>query len=193
MITSNINVFPHKGIYEVLLGTSGISDNVSPIGLRFFDDIRVRLYPGSMTLRNITLYPYCSIHISQDPTLFYLGLSGKLKGSSVSYGLPIVDAINCILIAKCSQISLGVPSEFSLIFIEELGSCTERALSRGDGLFIDLLVHITRIDLLPEIEAKKLLDIIKYEIGVINRTSPHLSEYVNEISESLKSKGYKLD
>ncbi len=184
-------VFPHPGIYEVLLGTTGVSDNISPVGLRYFKEYRLRLYEGSITSRNISVHPYCSILITQDPTLFYEGLNGSLRPTSFMYGLPVID-VSCVFIAKCNLEALGNPSEYTLNFLEFKGECREKSFSRGDGLFVDLLVHLTRLDILPQ-EREKLLEIMSYEIGVIKRTSPYLEGYLREILEMLRSKGYKLD
>lgn len=184
-------VFGRPGIYEVLLGTAGVSDNISPVGLRHFQDYRLRLYGGSVTSRNITVHPYCSILITQDPVLFYEGLNGKLKPTSFMYGLPVLN-VSCVIIAKCDIQVLGNPSEYSLRPLEFKGECKERPFSRGDSLFVDLLVHLTRLDILPQ-ERDKLLEIIRYEIGVIKRTSPYLEKYLEEILDVVRSKGYKLD
>ncbi|WP_252896802.1 DUF447 domain-containing protein [Metallosphaera hakonensis] len=64
-------VFPHPGIYEVLLGTAGVAENISPIGIRVSDDFRIRVYSGSLTLQNLSIHPYCLLLITQDPVLFF--------------------------------------------------------------------------------------------------------------------------
>ncbi len=74
-----------------------------------------------------------------------------------------------------------------------MGECKEKSLSRGDGLFVDLLVHITRVDIVSKDERDKLFEIIKYETEVIRRTAPYLEPFLKRIEDSLRSKGYKLE
>nr|WP_252896808.1 DUF447 domain-containing protein [Metallosphaera hakonensis] len=127
------------------------------------------------------------------PYYFFKGLSGQLSPERWVYGLPAINGMSCIFVAKCKLTALGNPSEFLLSFISEMGECKEKSLSRGDGLFVDLLVHITRVDIVSKDERDKLFEIIKYETEVIRRTAPYLEPFLKRIEDSLRSKGYKLE
>ncbi|QKQ99917.1 DUF447 family protein [Metallosphaera tengchongensis] len=189
-------VFPATGIYEVLVGTSGKSPNISPLGLRYMDEFKFKVYRGSISLENLLQYPYCSIMITDRPELFYLGLRGLLHQDKLFYGLPIIissEKIYCTIIARCELVSLGDPYEFRVRFLEDSGPCDRSPISRGTGLFIDMLVHTTRLDIVSGNERSRLLYIINYEIDVIRKTYPSLSQYLDEIVRQLELKGYKLD
>ncbi|WP_054838643.1 DUF447 family spectrin-like domain-containing protein [Sulfuracidifex metallicus] len=66
-------------------------------------------------------------------------------------------------------------------------------LRRGDYLLIDLLINFSRIDIYKGEELSRLLFIIKYEINVIQKTSPDFIPIIEEIKSEILSKGYKLN
>ena len=68
----------------------------------------------------------------------------------------------------------------------------DRAYSRGDALFIDFLVHLSRIGIYSDEEIKQFLPIIQYELKTILRLSPNLKDIIQRIIDYLSSKGLKV-
>ncbi|EHP69433.1 MAG: DUF447 family protein [Metallosphaera yellowstonensis] len=186
-------LFPAKGIYEVIVGTNGLEPNLSPLGLHVDEVISVRTFRNTLTYSNLCVFPFCAVMVTNDPHLFYETLVGRSTNFKITYGLPILD-VPCIMIARCRFSSMGEPAKVDLDLLHQLGPCTHPAFSRGAALFIDMLVHFTRIGqgILPRQREEELLKIMEYEIGVIERTYPELRGEVETIRNTLRSKGYKL-
>ncbi|WP_054844945.1 DUF447 family spectrin-like domain-containing protein [Sulfuracidifex tepidarius] len=106
-------------------------------------------------------------------------------------GVPVLQRY---LIARCSLSTLDKdPVEVDIDIIEVKKSPYSWELKRrGDGLLLDLLVNFSRINVYSGSELYRLLTIIDYEIGVIEKTSPELSKITSEIRKEIESKGYKL-
>jgi Uncharacterized conserved protein len=52
-------VFPYDGFYEVLLSSSGKTDNISPMGvLRKGGALYLRVYSETTTFQNLLVYPF---------------------------------------------------------------------------------------------------------------------------------------
>ncbi|MQL54836.1 DUF447 domain-containing protein [Acidianus ambivalens] len=189
------NIFPSNGIYEVILGTKGIRDNISPIGVIVNENqLKVKLYKCTTTYQNILVYPYCSINVVIDnPKIFYLALFNKSVKYNLIHGLPVVsDNVifsNCKIIEDHTEYVILSLDPFDMKYSKQKIS----AFNRGNCLFIDLLVNITRLDIFSREELESMLKVISYEIKVIKRTQPNLLDIIREIEDLIRSKGYKLE
>lgn len=188
------HIFPHDGIYETILGTRGSDKyNLSPIGIIVGNSITSKIYKNTVTYTNILEYPYCSVNIVNDPEIFYYSLMGRPLDYQIVYGLPILGHSN--LFARCQIIEENVTfvivklDIFDYYFAESI----PQAFSRGDSLFIDLLVHLTRLEILSGKDLEQILKIISYEINTIKRISPNLNDLLDEIQRYINSKGFKLE
>ncbi|BDC19325.1 DUF447 domain-containing protein [Acidianus sp. HS-5] len=189
------NIFPEDGIYEVILGTKGETENISPIGIILDQGkLRVKLYKDTTTYQNILIYPYCSINVIVDsPEIFYLTLFNKAVNYNLIHGLPVVS--ENVIFSSC-KVTEDAP-EYVILSLEPFDAkCSKthvRAFNRGNCLFIDLLVNITRLNIFSKEELDSMLKIISYEIKVIKKTQPNLIDIVQEIEDIIRSKGYKLE
>ncbi|AWR97281.1 DUF447 family protein [Acidianus sulfidivorans JP7] len=190
------SIFPHDGIYESIMGTRDRNKkyNLSPIGIIINDsDIKAKIYKNTSTFINISEYPFCSINIIRDPELFYYTLFNKKINYNIQYGLPKIGTN--VLFGLCDTIENT--TSYIIVKIKVFDYIIEpeitTAFSRGDSLFIDLLVHLTRLDILQGNELNELIKIISYEIKTIRRISPNLDSILNEIKSYIESKGFKLE
>ncbi|EZQ03866.1 hypothetical protein CM19_09105 [Candidatus Acidianus copahuensis] len=185
--------FPNDGIYESIVGTNGISKNLSPIGIvKTENRLIMKLYKNTDTIKNLAIYPFCSVNIVHDPQLFYLTLIGKEIDYKIKYGLPSLNGVT--IYCKCEKELEGNPSVFTLNpFDYEISDNTITAFNRGSALFIDSLVHFTRLDIVSEEIKEEIIPIILYEIEISRKTSPWLIQYLEEIDKIVRSKRYKLD
>ncbi len=190
------DIFPKDGVYESILGSVGISNNLSPIGIiRDKNKILAKIYKNTLTYSNLLKFPYCSIHISDNPRIFYNSLFKNIE-YVIKNNLPIIDdeSIYEIIFAKCLKLNDDNPSIFLLepYSIETRGNI-HRAFSRGYSLLIDALVHFTRLDVLPITETLELLRIISYELKTSKRLSPDMEDIIRDLQSKIESKGYKLE
>ncbi|AWR94406.1 DUF447 domain-containing protein [Acidianus brierleyi] len=197
MIQINIkDIFPKDGVYESILGSTGVLNNLSPIGIiREGDNISAKIYRNTLTYSNISKIPKCSIHITDNPRIFYNSLFGNIN-YTIKNALPIIndESIYEIIFAKCIKLNNDNPSIFLLDpYSIEIGSNVHRGFSRGYSLLIDALVHFTRLDILPNKEVLKLLNIINYELKTSKRLSPDMEDIIRDLENKIVSKGYKLE
>ncbi|MCH4814932.1 MAG: DUF447 family protein [Saccharolobus sp.] len=187
--------FPHDGIYEVLVGTSGIKPIIKPLGIIVeANELRFKIYKSTLTYSNLEKNQICSIHITLDTNFFILSILDKLTFNMDSeYNVPILNNLN-IIYAECSKVSNADPSIFSVNPLDlEINSNLTRAYNRGDYISVDFLVNYTRLDIYKGEELEKLIRILGYEFGVIKRTSPQTYNLLEEIANKIRSKGFKLD
>ncbi|ACP38169.1 DUF447 domain-containing protein [Saccharolobus islandicus] len=187
--------FPHDGIYEVLVGTSGIKPIIKPLGIIVeANELRFKIYKSTLTYSNLEKNRICSIHVTLDINFFILSMLDKLTFNMDSeYNVPILNNLN-IIYAECSKVSNADPSIFSVNPLDlEINSNLTRAYNRGDYISVDFLVNYTRLDIYKGEELEKLIRILGYEFGVIKRTSPQTYNLLGEIANKIRSKGFKLD
>ncbi len=189
------DIFPGDGVFEVVLGTNGVKPNLSPIGvIKKGDELTAKIYKDTLTYSNLISTHFCTMHITDDPRIFYLALMGDLEFSLVD-GLPVFSyGVYSIIRVKCEAISGGNPTVFRLVptSVQTLNK-QKKAFSRGHSLFIDALVHFTRLEVLPRGEVNELLTILRYELNTCKRISPDISDLVDEIKRKIASKGFKLE
>ncbi|WP_338601127.1 DUF447 domain-containing protein [Sulfolobus tengchongensis] len=188
--------FPHDGIYEVLVGTSGIKPIIKPLGIIVNgNELNFRIYKNTLTFANLEKNNRCSIHITLDTSYFILSILEKINFDiDNEYNLPILKNLN-IIYAECTRISNGDPSVFSVNpFDLEVNSITvPTAYNRGAFISVDLLVNYTRLDIYKGSELQRLINILSYEFSVVKRTSPYTANLLEEVENKVKSKGFKLD
>ncbi|BCU70633.1 DUF447 domain-containing protein [Stygiolobus caldivivus] len=193
-------VFPHEGVFEIILGTAGISENLAPIGLiRHGDDFFSKIFKNTLTYANLKVKKSCIVNISLDPKTFYILLFNSHVINKVEIvkreydNIPYLENSLSIL-SECIEIeNKDNFSIFKYNFIKLLNNGTDyRAFSRGDALLIDLLVHITRLDIFSEEELAKYSSIIEYEIKTIARLSPDKLDIVRDLIERINAKGLKI-
>lgn len=189
------SIFPHDGIYETIMGTVGDNGvNLSPIGVIVNQDlITSKIYKNTKSYSNILKIPKCSINIITDPEVFYYTLIGENVMYKILHELPVISPI--VIFANCEIIednNLFVIVKLNIFdFIYEL--VIPKAFSRGDSLFIDMLVHLTRLDILSEKDLEEIKRVIMYELKTIRRISPNLNYILDKIEKYLVSKGFKLE
>jgi len=190
------DIFPEDGVYESIIGSTGVSNNLSPIGIiRDKNKIFAKIYINTLTYSNMLKIPYCSIHITDNPRIFYNSLFKNIR-YTIKNDLPIIDdeSIYEIIFAKCLKLNNDNPSIFLLDpYSIEIKSNVHRAFSRGYSLLIDALVHFTRLDILPNNEALELLKIINYELKTSKRLSKDMEDIIKDLENKIESKGYKLE
>lgn len=187
--------FPHDGIYETLVGTSGVRPVIKPLGIIVNNDsLSLRIYKNTLTFANLTKNNKCSIHITLNSRLFVYSLLEKLNFDLDSeYNIPVLKNLN-IIFAECIKVTEDDPSIFRVSPLDlEINTYITQAYNRGDFLLIDLLVNYTRLDIYKGEDLERLIEILKYEYNVIKRTSPDLINILNEIEENIRLKGFKLD
>jgi hypothetical protein len=189
---SRVNlIFDKDGIYEILLGTNGIRPALRPIGLiKSENSLKARIYKGTLTLANLFRNDICSINFAS-PKDFWYAIKDKIP-YSFYYNVPV---LRHHAIAKCSVLDGDKDPAEIIIDIIDYKDLTlpNMLLRRGDYLLIDLLINFSRIDIYKGEELSRLLLIIKYEINVIQKTSPDFIPIIEEIKSEILSKGYKLN
>lgn len=189
------SIFPHEGIYESIMGTKGDKGyNLSPIGIIVRNNLLTsKIYKNTVSYSNILKYPSCSINILNDPEVFYYSLVGEKLNYKVRYDLPTIGSLS--LFARCDIIE--DQQSFVIVKLNIFDFSYEpsipRAFSRGDSLFIDLLVHLTRLDILSGKDLEDIRKIISYEMKTIKRLSPNLTYLLDKIETYISSKGFKLE
>jgi len=181
-------IFPFDGIYEVIVSTYGVKDNISPLGLiKNGSEFYFRVYSNTLTYSNLEKNAECCIHITNEPLYFYYTLfDKKFEYKKIKNFLIIPDLP--LLISKCEIIDKATePRRVIVKPIEFIGKSLCRAYNRGEALLIDLLVHITRLKIYNREELLKYLGIIDYEISVIEKTSPRLRGIINELKGIINS------
>lgn len=182
--------FDKDGIYEVLLGTNGVKPIIRPIGIiKKGEKLTAKIYKGTLTFRNLQLNEICSINFTE-PENFWYSFRDEVP-FTLYIGVPVLQKY---LIARCSiLIPDKDPVEVEVDVIEAKKPPNPWEVKRrGDGLLLDLLVNFSRVNIYSGAELDRLLTIIEYEIGVIEKTSPELSKITSEIRRAIESKGYKL-
>lgn len=186
-------VFPSDGIYEVILGTNGKKLNLSPIGIvKEGDILKSKIYQNTMTFSNLLHYPKCSINIINDADLFFDSFFGNLIPDSFYENVPVIER-GLALIADCYYERIDDPT-FFFYNIKSYKKFEENiyAFNRGNSMLIDLLVHVSRLDIYSKEELEKYIPIIKYEIEIIRKTSPKSIKKISKIEELLLQKGLKI-
>lgn len=182
-ILSWINyAFPQDGIYEVILSTTGELDNIAPVGVRRKNGVlRIRVYRETLTLQNITKYPFGVIQVTDDNSLFLetliRGNQFLSKAKKREAGIPSLDLP--LLIVRFDQ---EVVSDSYIDYLVEPIECKgepSKAYSRGERIFIDFLVNYTRRNL--QISDYDIRKILEYERDVILKTSPWLASLLSFI------------
>jgi hypothetical protein len=190
------DIFPKDGVYESIIGSVGVSNNLSPIGIiRSGNKILAKIYKDTLTYSNLLNFPYCSVHITDNPRLFYESLFKKIR-YTLKNNLPIIEdeSVYEIIFARCIILNEDNPSIFLLEpYNIETKINIHRAFSRGYSLLIDALVHFTRLDILPPNEVFELLKIINYELKTSKRISPDMEDIIRDLETKIESKGYKLE
>ncbi len=185
-------IFPSDGIYEVILGTSGVQKNLSPIGIiKAKNRLYMKVYKETLTYQNLLSYPYCSLNITKDPIVFFNLLYSNFDSLRISekLGLPIIDNLPVIL-GKCniSSSQFYNPVIFDIIPMDYISSNDSlmQAYNRGSAIFIDLLVNLSRYYIYSEKnEIKDFCTVLKYELDVIRRTSKQLYSIIEKGKPSL--------
>ncbi|MEM0373725.1 MAG: DUF447 family protein [Sulfolobaceae archaeon] len=182
-------IFPYDGIYEVIVSTYGVSENISPLGLiRDSDKFYFRLYSDTLTYFNLEKNPECCIQVTNEPLYFYYTLFNKKINYEKIKGFLIIPNLTTIF-SKCEIVDKNSEPRRILVRPSEvLGKNLCRAYNRGESLFIDLLVHVTRLGIYSKEELEKYMKILDYEISVIERTSPRLREVINELKKEVISR-----
>ncbi|MEM4884803.1 MAG: DUF447 family protein [Saccharolobus sp.] len=186
--------FPRDGIYETLVGTTGIKPIIKPIGVIVNGyDLKIKVYRNTLTFANLQNTNKCAINIATDSELFILSILEKLDFDiDKDYNLPILKKFN-IIFAECNRITDDDPAIFNVIpFDLEINANVTQAYNRGYHISIDFLVNYTRLDIYRDKDLERLLEILKYEYKVIKRTSPFMLHALSGIEEKIRSKGYKL-
>lgn len=194
MIESNaLRFFPEEGIYEVLLSTKGEALNVSPIGVRRKEErLYALIYRNTATFSNLAKDEKCGITVSHNPIKFYKALKGELNYAvEVSpEGYPYLPG-DAVIYARCHIESGNDPVMVKINpekVIENEIKEDLYAFSRADSLFIDALVHFTRIRIEEGQERVALLRLILYELATAKRLKPSLELFADEIiAETIKA------
>jgi len=188
-------IFPHDGVFEIILGSSGVRPNLSPIGVRRRgEELTIKVYNGTLTLSNLRINPKCTINVTSDPTHFFLSLSGSLKSQPETSGIPYIPDAT-VLTASCMEAGGEDPVSFTLTLETPITVSMPTAFSRGDSLFIDLLVHVTRLNIMDDNSLRSILPILRYELSTASRLSPSILQFISEkekeISEVVRRKGWE--
>ncbi len=183
-------IFVKDGIYEVLLGSSGVRTILRPIGIiKRNGKLKARIYRDTTTFKNIQINDRCSINFSS-PIDFWYSFKNELK-FRLYRDVPVLE--NFVIVKCHTEDNDTDPVNVNLEVIESnLKRKPVYTIRRGDLLLIDLLVNFSRVSVYSGDELIKLLTIINYEIEVIEKTSPDLAQITSEIRRSIESKGYKL-
>ena len=193
-LTNILNsVFPNDGIYEVILGSNGEKPNLAPIGIiKEGDALKSKIYQDTLTFSNLLKKPKCSINIVQDPNLFFDAFFGSIEISSFLDNIPIIEK-GITLIASCRYEKIENPTYFFYEIIDyKKYTDFYPAFNRGNSMLIDLLVHVSRLDIYSKEEIEKYLPIIRYEIEIIRKTSPNSIKNISKIMELFSQKGLKI-
>jgi len=186
-------VFPADGVYEVILGSNGEKPNLAPIGvIKEGNVLKSKIYMNTLTFSNLLKKPKCSINIIHDANLFFDAFFGSLKPSSFLDEIPIIEK-GIVLLASCKYERIENPTYFFYEVTDyKKFSDYFTAFNRGNSMLIDLLVHISRLDIYSKEEIEKYLPIIKYEIEIIRKTSPSSIKNISKIMEIISQKGLKI-
>lgn len=190
-------VFPHNGVFEIILGTSGISENLSPIGIiRDGNNYFSKIFRNTLTYYNLKARNSCIINVTHDPMIFYKLLFDENSpdlGKKIYDGIPYLENAISIL-SNCEEAE--VKEEFSIFEYRFVKIVNEgviyKAFSRSDSLFIDLLVHVTRLDIYSKEELETYSTVIQYEVKTIARLSPNLLEILRDLVALINAKGLKI-
>lgn len=185
-------IFPSDGIYEVILGTSGVQKNLAPIGIiKVKNRLYIKVYKETLTYQNLLHYPYCSLNITSDPIVFFNLLYSSINSLRISekLSLPIIENLPVIL-SKCniSSSQFYNPVIFDIFPIDYVSSTNllVQAYNRGNAMFIDLLVNLSRYYIYSEKdEIEDFCVVLKYELDVIRRTSKQLYSIIEKWKPSL--------
>ena len=187
------SVFPTDGIYEVILGSNGEKPNLAPIGIiKEGNVLKSKIYMNTLTFSNLLKKPKCSINIVHDANLFFDAFFGSIEPSSFIDEIPIIEK-EVVLLASCKYKKIENPTYFFYEIVDyKKYSDNFTAFNRGSSMLIDLLVHISRLDIYSKEEIEKYLPIIKYEIEIIRKTSPSSIKNISKIMEIISQKGLKI-
>ncbi|AAY79993.1 DUF447 domain-containing protein [Sulfolobus acidocaldarius] len=189
-------IFPHDGYYEVILGTNGVRLNLSPIGIiREGQELKSRIYEDTLTFQNVMKNNKCSINITLDPFQFYYGFTNNIDKLRfrLMEEVPVLEN-SLVILSELTPISRDQnPIIFKYNRLHVVSNApVHQALSRGDFLLVDLLVHMSRLHIYSQDQIKQYLPVIEYEIKTIKRLSPNLSGIIQELIGILEDKGYKI-
>jgi hypothetical protein len=180
------DIFLEEGIYEVLVSSNGVSPNISPIGvIKKGNKLYFKLYENTLTLKNIEINSKCGIIITSDASLFYYALIDKLKIDYFYYEIPMIKN-ELTIIALCKMLDNKNPRTILVEPTEILGEYKPRAFNRGEALFIDMLVHFTRLNIYNKSELEYYIKILNYEINIVKKTAPWLKDILSEIENKIK-------
>ena len=180
-------------MYEVLLSTKGEALNVSPVGIRRKQEkLYALIYRSTTTFSNLVKDEKCGITVTHNPVKFYRALKGELNHlvEISPDGYPYLPG-DVVIFARC-HIEGGydpVTVKISPEKVVESGVKEDLyAFSRADSLFIDALVHFTRIRIEEGQERVALLRLILYELATAKRLKPSLELFADEIiAETIKA------
>lgn len=191
-----LRFFPQDGVYEVILSTKGETKNASPIGIRREGKMLYALvFRDTVTFSNLSKEKKCSLTLSHNPEKFYRALVGQLNDvvKVTEEGYPYLPG-NVVILADCVISNSGNPVRVDVV-PKGLLHCNDEedfyAFSRADSLFIDALVHLTRLDIESEDQREILIRLMFYELSTAKRLKPSLGPLVDEIASRL-IKAYKL-
>ena len=187
------SVFPADGIYEVILGSNGEKPNLAPIGIiKEGGVLKSKIYMNTLTFSNLLKQPKCSINIVHDANLFFDAFFDSIEPNSFLDEIPIIEK-GIVLLASCKYKKIENPTYFfyEITNYKKYSDCFT-AFNRGNSMLIDLLVHISRLDIYSKEEIEKYIPIIKYEIEIIRKTNPSSIKHISKIIEVLTQKGLKI-
>ncbi|BFI75184.1 DUF447 domain-containing protein [Sulfurisphaera ohwakuensis] len=186
-------VFPYDGIYEVILGSNGVKPNLAPIGIiKEGNTLKSKVYKDTLTFSNLIKYQKCSLNIITDSRVFFEAFFNELKIEDYIDNIPIIP-VGVVFLANCYYEKLENPTYFfyDLIDYKKYGEFYH-AFNRGNSMLIDLLIHVSRLDIYSKEDIEKYLPIIKYEIDIIRKTMPNDIKIIEKIKELMLQKGLKI-
>lgn len=186
-------VFPYDGVYEVILGTTGKRPNLAPIGvIKEGNTLKSKIYKETITFQNLLEKNVCSINIVLDSKIFFDAFFGTLDVNNYIENVPILGK-GIAFVANVRYEKIENPTYFFYkINSYRIFDMNCLAFNRGNSMLIDLLVHISRLDIYNKKELEKYLPIIKYEIEIIKRTMPERVKDIEKIYNLMLQKGLKI-
>lgn len=186
-------VFPYDGIYEVIIGSNGDKPNLAPIGIiKKGNVLKSKIYKDTVTFHNFLKNSKCSINVVYDGILFAKAFFNELEIKDFIDYMPVLKQ-GIVFLARTSYEKIDNPTFFYYeIYDYRIYNEINIAFNRGSSLLVDLLVHLSRLDIYKEEEIKKYLPIISYEIEIIRRTYPQSMKIIERINDILMKKGLKI-
>lgn len=135
-------------------------------------------------MSNLRLNPKCTINVTSSPEAFFRWLAGEDIPSHFIQGIPYLPGTTSLLATSSEE--GGNPPTFVLSVGELVSTSLPSAYSRGDSLFIDLLVHSTRLEIFDEHMFRLMLPVMKYELETTSRLSPQLRPLVEKLEKEIR-------